>query len=157
MGKWLELAARLEAEGSGDNRDNRDDSPIFRPNVPIVPNVPASLPPTVAAGLKKLRAMAAPHLQRPELWPLVVSDALGLARDGWAAKALALGWSPLDLFGAVTDAAGDPYSDGLAVWLGGRKLLAITATTATVEDGEGRAYYNRREEVGAALLWEIGR
>lgn len=77
-----------------------------------------------------------------------------LARDGWASKALALGYSPLHLFGAVTDAAGDPYSDGLAVWLGGRKLLAISATTATVEDGDGRAYFTRREQVGAKLLWE---
>lgn len=157
MGKWLELAARLEAEGTGDNRDDRDNSPHFAPNVPNVPNVPDSLPVSVSAGLRRLRSMAAPKLLRPEVWPRVVSDALRLARDGWATKALALGWSPLDLFGAVPDADGDPHSAGLAVWLAGRKLLAISAMTATVEDGEGRAYFNRREQVGAKLLWELGR
>ena len=65
--------------------------------------------------------------------------------------------SDLDLFGAVTDANGDPYSDGLAVWLAGRKLLAVCATFAVAEHEGGRAYFNRRDQVGARLLWEINR
>ena len=141
-----------------DNSDNRDKSSSeglgqrgFVPNVSFV----RGLPSTVSTGLKVLRSMAAPRLCRPEAWPAVVSDALSLANDGWAAKALALGWSDLDVFGAATDANGDPYSDGLAVWLGGRKLLAVCATFAVAEDGNGRAYFNRREQVGAKLLWEL--
>jgi len=109
----------------------------------------------VREGVAILGQMKPPRDVRTERWPQVIADAQGLARDGWAAKALALGWSGLDLFGAVTNAAGDPYSDGLAVWLNGRKLLAISATSATVEDGAGRAYYTRREQVGAKLLWEL--
>ncbi|MCA1653676.1 MAG: hypothetical protein ABR588_05955 [Sphingomicrobium sp.] len=102
--------------------------------------------------------MAAPRLRRPEAWPAVVSDALGLARYGWAAKALALGWSPFELFGAVPDATSDPAADGLAVWLAGRKLLAITADYAAADDGDGgRSYFNRREAHGAVLLWDLGR
>ena len=95
---------------------------------------------------------------RPDLWPLVVADALGLARDGWAAKAMALGWTDPDLFGAVPDPDGDPAGDGLAVWLGGRKLLAITAEYAVAEDvGGGRSYFNRSTRLGTTLLWDIGK
>lgn len=158
MGKWLELAARLEAESTGDNRDDRDVSPAFRPIVPNVPNVPASLPPSIVAGLKKLRSMAAPKLRRPEVWPGVVSDAVRLARDGWAAKALALGWLPLDLFGAVVDPDGDPFADGLAVKLGGRPIIAMCASFATVDDGSGgRVFLHCATGEDVRLLWELGR
>ena len=149
-----------EAKAPCDNSDNTDnrgsEGPFAGAFVPIVPFVTA-LPAPIVSGLDALKSMAAPRLQCPERWPRVVSDALRLARDGWAGKAPALGWSVADLFGAVPDAHGDPYSDGLAVWLAGRKLQAISATTATVEDGPGRAFYNRREQVGAKLLWELGR
>jgi len=111
----------------------------------------------VTNGLNRLSKMAAPPLQRPEAWPLVVSDALGLARDGWAAKALALGWSPRDLFGAVPDPAGDPAGDSLAVRLSGRRVMALCGTYAVVEDvGGGRSYFTRREAEGAVLLWQLG-
>lgn len=120
-------------------------------------NSGTSLPDDVLAGVARLEKMRSPRLLTPEAWPIAVSDASYLAESGWAAKALALGWRALDLFGAVTDATGDAYSDGLAVWLTGRKLVAITATCATVEDGEGRHFYNRGEQVGAKLLWENGR
>ncbi len=119
----------------------------------LIPAIPAPC----ADGLRRLRSMPSPRLVRPDAWPRVVSDALRLARDGWASKALALGWSPLDLFGAVTDSLGDPAGDGLAVWIAGRKLLAMTADYAVVEDGPGgRSYFNRRESEGAVLLWAIG-
>ena len=84
-----------------------------------------SLPDDVVAGVQRLRTMRPPRLLTPGLWPRGISDAIALVDTGWASKALALGWSPLDLFGAVTDTAGDPFSDGLAVWLAERKLLAI--------------------------------
>lgn len=157
MGKWLDFAARLEAD-SGDNRDIRDNSPSFGATVPIVPNVPASLPPPVVQGLNQLRKMAAPRLCKSDRWPLVTSDALGLAGDGWASKAIALGWTDLDLFGAVPDRDGDPAGDGLAVWLSGRRILALCASFAVADNGDGgRAYFNRREAAGAVLLWELGR
>lgn len=150
MGKWLDLAARLEAD-SGDNRDN---SPTFGANVP---NVPASLPLSVVQGLNRLRRMAAPRVRNPDRWPLVTSDALSLARDGWGAKALALGWTDLDLFGAVPDPHGDPAGDGLVVWLAGRKLLALCASFAVADDGGGgRSYFNRREGEGAVVMWSLG-
>jgi hypothetical protein len=115
------------------------------------------LPAACADGLRRLQSMPSPRLMRPDLWPLVVSDALRLARDGWAANALALGWSELDLFGAVPDPHGEPAGDGLAVWLAGRKVLALCASFAVADDGDGgRSYFNRREQVGAVLLWSLG-
>lgn len=157
MGKWLDLAARLEADG-GDNRDVRDNSPAFPPNVPIVPNVPASLPPSVVEGLAQMANAPAPRLIVPDAWPVAVADALRLASDGWAEKALALGWSELDLFGAVPDRNGDPYADGLAVKLGGRSILALCASFATVTSGgTGRAYLYRGNNERAVLMWALGR
>ncbi len=93
----------------------------------------------------------------PKAWRQVTRDALSIARDGWAAKALALGWSPLDLFGAVTDRDGYADADGLAVWLGGRPIFAIWETHASVGDGVGWAFFNRCNRLGTTLLWDIGR
>jgi len=119
---------------------------------------PVPLPDVVGHGLVALRSMRTPRLLHPDRWPLVVSDALSLACDGWAAKAIALGWSPLDLFGVVPDSLGDPADDGLAVWLGGRRLIALCGTYAVVEYNDGgRSYYNRRQAAGAVLLWELGK
>ena len=155
MGKWMDLAAELEAAaGTEDDRDERDKSP---PNVPIVPNVPANVPPDLRRGLVALKSMAAPRIVRSEEWPEVMSDALRLASDGWATKALALGWEPLDLFGAVVDRDGYNFDPGLAVWLRGRPVLAIASTYASVSDGTGRAYFNRCLRRATTLLWDVGR
>src|SRR5665213_1163529 len=155
MGKWMDLAAQLEAgAGSEDNRDNRDNSP---PNVPIVPNVPGLLPPDLSDGLESLRAMAAPRITRPEVWPEIVSDALLLARDGWAETAMALGWSPLQLWGCSPDRGGNPADDGLAVWLAGRRVLLIDGASCIVESGpKARAVFSRRPAAGAVFLWQLG-
>jgi len=118
----------------------------------LIPELPAAC----ADGLRRLPSMPSPRLVRPDLWPVVVSDALGLACDGWAAKAMALGWTDLDLFGAVPNRDGDPAGEGLAVWLAGRRLLALCSTYAVVEDvGGGRSYFNRRQAKGAVLLWRL--
>ncbi len=114
------------------------------------------LPPACADGLRRLRSMPSPRLMRPDAWPQVVSDALGLADNGWAANAMALGWTDLDLFGAVTDRHGYADADGLAVWLDGRKLLALTAEYAGADDGNGgKSYFNRCNRLGETLLWNI--
>ncbi len=120
----------------------------------LIPELPAGC----VSGLRRLRSMPTPRLLRPDLWPLAVSDAIGLVRDGWAAKAMALGWTELDLFGAVPTRDGDPAGDGLAVWLDGRRVLALCCTYAVVDSGDGRrSYFNRRAAEGAVLLWDLGR
>jgi len=118
----------------------------------------ADPPGDVAAGVCHLKVMHPPRLLKPDAWPIVVADAALLVDRGWAASALKFGWSPMEIFGAVPDLAGDLAGDGLAVWLAGRKLRMIMAGYAVVEDGPGgRSYFNRREAEGAVLLWEIGR
>jgi hypothetical protein len=127
-----------------DKTDNRDKTAVealrhggFVRNVSSV----TALPSDISSGLATLRSMAAPRLHDPDRWSGVVSDALRLARDGWA----------------VPDRDGDPAGDGLAVWLAGRKLLALTAVYAVVDDGNGgRAFFNKREAEGAVLLWSLG-
>ena len=116
----------------------------------------APVPEPIRAGIAKLRIMKAPRAVRADCWPRVVTDAVGLMESGWAARALAKGWGPLQLFGAVTDPDGDLCSDGLAVWLAGRKITALLDGCIAVEDGAGRAYFNRHEQIGARLLWELG-
>lgn len=114
------------------------------------------LPVDMVVGLRRLATMPTPRLILPEGWPAAVADALMLTTDGWAAKALALGWSPLEVFGAVTDRNGYSGADGLAVWLGGRSVLAIAETYASVGDGIGRAYFNHSTCLAETLLWDIG-
>lgn len=113
------------------------------------------LPESIKAGLARLNSMPAPRTVKADSWAVVVRDALRIADEGWAGKALALGWTPLDLFGAVTDPDGDLCSDGLAVWLAGRKITALLVGCIAVEDGAGRAYFYRHEQNGARLLWEL--
>jgi len=162
MGRWLDRAARLEAEaGSWDNRDNRDNSSPETadagPIAPNDPNAPSGLPRAIHAGLETLRTMPAPRRIDGDAWREVVADALQLASSGWIVPAMRLGWTALDLFGAVTDRTGDPESDGLAVKLNGRRLVAISDQQATVADAHnGRSYLYRRSTEGARLLWELG-
>ena len=158
---WRDYAAANEPSDAPDNSDTSDKTPAETlkqaPIVPIVTNV-TDLPALVRDGLELLVQAAAPPVRSPELWPRAVADALRLASEGWASTALSLGWSPLDLFGAVTDVRGDPDADGLAVKLSGRKVLAICASFATVADANGgRTYLYRGNTEGARLLWALGR
>lgn len=113
---------------------------------------------TLAEIADQMERMPCPSRVDPHSWRQAVVDCRRLIEDGWAHKALNLGWAALDMFGAVTDPAGDPDADGLAVKLEGRRVLALCASFATVQDGEnGRAYLYRRGSEGARLLWEVGR
>lgn len=114
----------------------------------------APLPIHIRDGLATLGRMKAPRDLNSTRWPIAVTDAVRLGGDGWAAKALALGWSDLVLFGVVAAHDGDPNADGLAVKLSGRRLLAICGTFATIDPGAGgRLYLYRGNNDGARLLW----
>jgi len=89
-------------------------------------------------------------------------DAVRLIRDGWAEKALALGWTDLDLFGVGAKDSWD--FSGLAVWLQGRELLALTPDDAVVRTETGRAWFRRQgwghgkdADSPTIPLWEFGR
>jgi len=116
------------------------------------------LPGTIGAGVAALDEARPPRGVPAEPWRIAVRDARRLAADGWAAQALALGWSDLDLFGAVLDKSGDPNADGLAVQLDGRRVRAIFDSFAAIADASGkRSYFYRGNNEGARLLWALGR
>jgi len=79
--------------------------------------------------------------------------------DGWAARAGALGWGPLDLFGCNRDKPFARISQAGLLWLlEGRKLLALTRDTATIttHSGGSLTFYRRQLEAGGVLAWELG-
>lgn len=117
------------------------------------------LPGHLAAAVRSLPGLPAPKVTRSELWAEVTADAVRLAVEGWAAKALALGWSEHDVFGIGQHSSND--FEGLAVWLAGRKVLALSEWKAATQCGA--IFY--REAFGrpnsprplSVLLWRFGR
>lgn len=122
------------------------------------PDVPAGL----VAGLDRLRKMPFPRGAAPEAWSTVVADAHRLVREGWVTKALAIDWSPLDLFGIGPN---DSWEfSGLAVWLQARRLAHVDRYVAIATNGATRACFNRggighgkQPEVEPVFLWQFGR
>lgn len=166
MSRWVERAACLEGAGetcaNSANRANR--GPATADPVPNGTNDTigtAPLPASVVMGLRSLAKMAAPRVTRPEVWPEIVADALNLASEGWAVRALSLGWSPLNLWGCspLRGDEANPDHDGLAVRLCGRRLILLDDSGALIDaGGNHRARFSRRHHSdGAIFLWELGR
>jgi hypothetical protein len=78
-----------------------------------------------------------------------------LDSDGWAEKAITLGWHSLELFGASPAAGGNPHLDGLAVWLRSRRLLLINERSAIAAEGMQRSVFSRFNPIPARYLWEL--
>jgi hypothetical protein len=112
-----------------------------------------------AEALARLNPNRPPCNMSPKRWLQFIDDCGRFLDGGWATRAEALGWGPLELFGcdrvkpfARLDRA------GLLWLLNGGKLIALTAATATIETiGGARQTYRRRPiEVDAvALAWEL--
>jgi hypothetical protein len=86
--------------------------------------------------LARLDAAAPPCDISPKRWLRFIDDCVRFFDDGWATRAVALGWGPLDLFGcdrikpfARLDRA------GLLCVIDGRKLLALTGDTGDFHAG----------------------
>ncbi|MBV9842402.1 MAG: hypothetical protein JOY99_12885 [Sphingomonadaceae bacterium] len=148
MRSWREIAA--EALGEPHNTS------ALRATVPDT----HGLPDAVRRDLERLEYLPPPRIDNPKLWPPIVADALRLARDGWAERALALGWSINDLFGVVHDGIG--YSDCLATALRGRRVIMIDADVAVIAGSDGKATLfsrGRHDHTGEQImpLWQFGR
>lgn len=122
------------------------------------------LPEDLVTGLRLLEHLPIPpKLEQPTSWRPVVADALRLADEGWAARAVALGWSLHDLFGiGPTD---DWEFSGLAVWLAGRTMVTLDSATA-IASGEnslssvfirGGMGHGTHPTIAPVLLWEFAR
>jgi hypothetical protein len=92
----------------------------------------------------------------PARWSQFVADAEALIAGGWATQARALGWAVFDLFGCDPDR---PFAridqQGLCWLLNGRKVIALTATAATIETSSGARLTYRRGpgRKGQMLPW----
>lgn len=118
----------------------------------------ATLAGVLAAGVATMNPANPPGAANPQAWSCLIRDCAKLIDGDWTAKALALGWSDLDLFGATLDPTADPYCVGLAAWLEGRTVLALTDGWAVASDRNGnRAYFSRPRAEGARLAWQLGR
>jgi hypothetical protein len=91
-------------------------------------------------------------------WVQFIDDCGRFLDGGWAPRAEALGWGPLDLFGCDRH---KPYARvdraGLLWLLNGRTLLALTANTAAIATATGGSLTFRRipNEPGRVLAWEL--
>lgn len=110
--------------------------------------------------VKRLQALRAPRgLANASAWHRVIADAGRLVRSGWAERALALGWSGHDLFGVGR--AGTDEFEGLAAWLAGRKLAAVTQWQARTLCG-GIFYREafmrpNSPKLDPVYLWQFGK
>jgi len=89
----------------------------------------------------------------------LIKDAHQFIDQGWAAQAVGLGWSALDLFGCHPQA---PFAriaqQGLLWLLNGRRLVVLTAEFAAIEAASGGRLTCRRApiETGQVLAWDLG-
>jgi hypothetical protein len=91
-------------------------------------------------------------------WLQFIDDCGTFLDEGWPARAAALGWGPLDLFGCDRQR---PWAridqQGLLWLLNGRRVVALTADTAIIETpGGGRLVYRRAPSgPGQVLAWDL--
>jgi hypothetical protein len=111
-----------------------------------------------AEALARLDPARPPSDISPMRWLQFIDDCGRFLDEGWAHRAMSLGWGPLDLFGcdrikpfARLDRA------GLLWFIGGRKLLALTTDMAVISNSSGAnlTFYRRWHETGDFLAWEL--
>jgi hypothetical protein len=92
-------------------------------------------------------------------WQQIIDDCGRFLDLGWANRAEALGWGPLHLFGCDRERPLARYDRMGLLWiLQGRKLVALTAHTATIDTLTGSLQTYRRVPIGSdriVLAWEL--
>jgi hypothetical protein len=90
-------------------------------------------------------------------WQRFIDDIGQFLDAGWAEKAVALSWGPLDLFGCDRQRPLARIDQQGLLWLlNGKKLVALTEDTATMQTQTGARQILRRKpaEPGQALPWD---
>ena len=118
----------------------------------------AGVPRAWAEGFARLDPNCPPGAVAPEQWRQYIDDCGRFLDDGWAGKAAAFGWGPLDLFGCNREHP-FPRIDrvGLLWLLNGNRLLALSEITAAIETPVGVRWMVRRSSDGPdhlVLPWE---
>jgi hypothetical protein len=130
--------------------------------VPAIPAIPAILLNYVTP-VEWLKGLATldpnqPPTHFPALWwrGLIRDSELFLAT--WGSQAADLGWTTLDLFGVHPKAPAARYSCmGLLLLLRGGRVVALTTSTAVIEQQSGaRLTYTRQPpEAECVPVWEL--
>jgi hypothetical protein len=92
-------------------------------------------------------------------WATLRRDVNEFVIGPWSARAEALGWSELDLFGVhATRPTIRVDQAGLVVLLDGCKIVELSANVAILETpgGSRQSYRRKPDEPGRALVWELG-
>jgi hypothetical protein len=111
-----------------------------------------------AEALARLDPTRPPCDISPRRWLRFIDDCGRFIDEGWAARAEALGWGPLDLFGCDRMKPFARLDQAGLLWLiDGQKLLALTADTAAIATPSGSklTFYRRQLETGGAPAWEL--
>ena len=111
-----------------------------------------------AEGLARLDCARPPGDVPERRWRQFINDSAAFLDGGWPAKAQALGWSTADLFGADRHKPWAGFDrQGLLWLLNGRRLVALTADSATIETVSGSRLTYRRvpRNEGQVLAWEL--
>ena len=112
-------------------------------------SVPRADPAAWLAALAALDTGRPPAGIIPDLWPVVLADALWIARFH-GDNAAALGWTASDLFGIGRE----PGNGGLAFRLEGARRLAFTSGVAHWRGEELEGWLWRRTLTAKPALWE---
>jgi hypothetical protein len=111
-----------------------------------------------AEALARLDPANPPNDVPPKRWLRFIDDCGRFLDEGWADRAVALGWGTLDLFGCNRC---KPFARidhaGLLWLLNGCSLIALSTDTAAIAtaSGAGLTYRRRPTEPGRVLVWEL--
>lgn len=148
----------FDAMKHGEPQKSAVSGSCFTVSSPRARNSETGLPQVVTDGIVKLRSGWQPRKVNIAEWRAVVGDVDRMVAGGWAENALALGWSPHDLFGI--GAGGSDQWLSLSTWLCGKTVTMMDDHRAFTD--EGPVYYLERWGrpntvfVEPIFLWEYG-
>jgi hypothetical protein len=111
-----------------------------------------------AEGFARLDSARPPYDVPQRRWLRFIDDCGRFLGDGWAARAAALGWGAADLFGCDRHRPWARIDRAGLLWLmAGRRLVALTADSATIETATGgwQTYRRVHNGSGQVLAWSL--
>jgi hypothetical protein len=175
MGRWTASAGQ-----NGQNERNQAEALSFAQNAQFAQASPATdpaedwtpdheeraaivefdggAPAAWAEGLARLNLAQPPGDVPPHRWVRFIDDAGQFLDGGWAARAAALGWGPLELFGCDRHAPFARIDQAGLLWLlNGRPLAMLSGDVAIIACGQNTVQTYRRGAAGhgAILVWEL--